>query len=170
MTGGATARLLLAGLLLILMAQANATDLSFFNEIPSGNRTDINQDGAADVGATITQRGRNTATLQQEELSLTALPQPKGYANQADIIKLSRENLVMVSQYGAGNYAGIFQKGGNNTITLDQDSDYNRAAITQYGVGNNAGVTQSANLNAVSVTQIRTKPTMPTSAKLTTPA
>lgn len=76
----------------------------------------------------------------------------------------------MVSQYGAGNYAGIFQKGGNNTITLDQDSDYNRAAITQYGVGNNAGVTQSANLNAVSVTQIRTKPTMPTSAKLTTPA
>ncbi|BAP13688.1 hypothetical protein AS19_08370 [Alcanivorax sp. NBRC 101098] len=90
MTEDATARLFLAGLLLILMAQANATDLSFFNETPTGNKADI------------TQQGRSAATLQREELSLSASCQQKDYANQADIIQLSRENLAVVSRYGTG--------------------------------------------------------------------
>lgn len=90
MTEDATARLFLAGLLLILMAQANATDLSFFNETPTGNKADI------------TQQGRSAATLQREELSLSASCQQKDFANQADIIQLSRENLAVVSRYGTG--------------------------------------------------------------------
>ncbi len=90
MTEDATARLFLAGLLLILMAQANATDLSFFNETPTGNKADI------------TQQGRSAATLQREELSLSASCQQKDSATQADIIQLSWENLAVVSRYGTG--------------------------------------------------------------------